>query len=191
MYYAVIPCFAYAAYFTYIVESPFILSKLGLPSAYVGYSYILLSASYIAGNLIAKKISRIDGVEIALRKGYIIFVMGGIIFSLQMYIFAQPLIFSVITISILTFGNGFLLPLGTACAIEVHSQTSGTASGVIGTLQLGSAALSSFVIGKISDHTPKITALIICLVCVIGFVIYLLGQSGFFNYMENKESETK
>lgn len=191
LYYAAIPCFAYAAYFIYIVESPFILSKLGLPSAYVGYSYILLSASYIAGNLIAKKISRIDGIEIALWKGYLIFVMGGIIFSLQMYICAQPLTFSVITISILTFGNGFLLPLGTACAIEVHSQTSGTASGVIGALQLGSAALSSFVIGRISDHTPKITALIICLVCVIGFVIYLLGQLGFFNYMENKESETK
>lgn len=191
LYYAAIPCFAYATYFAYIVESPFILGKLGLSPVYVGYTYVLLSASYVAGNLTAKKISRKESVEATLRKGYIIFVLGGSIFAVQMYISPQPLISSVIAISILTFGNGFLLPLGTASAIAAHSQASGTASGLMGALQLGSAAFSSFLIGKVSAHNPEMTALIIAVAAVIGFVLYLLGQVRLVNYIENEESEIK
>lgn len=155
LYYAAIPCFAYATYFAYIVELPFILGKLGLSPVYVGYTYVLLSASYVAGNLTAKKISRKESVEATLRKGYIIFVLGGSIFAVQMYISPQPLISSVIAISILTFGNGFLLPLGTASAIAAHSQASGTASGLMGALQLGSAAFSSFLSAKFQRITQK------------------------------------
>lgn len=191
LYYAAIPCFAYATYFAYIVESPFILGKLGLSPVYVGYTYVLLSASYVAGNLTAKKISRKESVEATLRKGYIIFVLGGSIFAVQMYISPQPLISSVIAISILTFGNGFLFPLGTASAIAAHSQASGTASGLMGALQLGSAAFSSLLIGKVSAHNPEMTALIIAVAAVIGFVLYLLGQVRLVNYIENEESEIK
>lgn len=80
LFYAAIPCFAYAAYFAYIVESPFMLAKLGLSPAYVGYTYILLSASYVAGNLTAKRRSRREGIEDTIRQGYRIFVLGGGLF---------------------------------------------------------------------------------------------------------------
>ncbi|EDJ8987586.1 Bcr/CflA family drug resistance efflux transporter [Salmonella enterica subsp. diarizonae] len=189
LFYAAIPCFAYAAYFAYIVESPFMLAKLGLSPAYVGYTYILLSASYVAGNLTAKRRSRREGIEDTIRQGYRIFVLGGIIFALQMYVSPFPLPTTIIAISILTFGNGFLLPLGTASAIAAHPQASGTASGVMGALQLGSAAIATFLIGKLSAHAPGMTALIIACVCVFGFLIYVLGQSSFMQFVSNKESK--
>lgn len=189
LFYAAIPCFAYAAYFAYIVESPFMLAKLGLSPVYVGYTYILLSASYVAGNLTAKKRSRREGIEQTIRRGYRVFVLGGIIFALQMYVSPFPLPSTIIAISIMTFGNGFLLPLGTASAIAAHPQASGTASGVMGALQLGSAALATFLIGKLSAHAPGITAIIIACVCVFGFIVYLLGQSTFMQFIFNKESK--
>lgn len=189
LFYAAIPCFAYAAYFSYIVESPFMLAKLGLSPIYVGYTYILLSASYVAGNLKAKKLSRREGIEETIRRGYRIFVVGGIIFALQMYVSPFPLPTTIIAISILTFGNGYLLPLGTASAIAAHPHASGTASGVMGALQLGSAALATLLIGKLSAHAPEMTALIIAGVCVFGFVVYLLGQSSFMQFISNKVSK--
>jgi len=188
LFYAAIPCFAYAAYFAYIVESPFMLGRLGLSPVYVGYTYILLSVSYVAGNLTAKKRSRSVGIEETIRQGYRIFVVGGIIFALQMYLSPVPLLTSIITISILTFGNGFLLPLGTASAIAAHPQASGTASGVMGALQLGSAAIATFLIGKLSAHALGMTAFIIACVCVLGFLVYVFGQSGFMEFVSNKES---
>ena len=188
LFYAAIPCFAYAAYFSYIVESPFLLGKLGLSPLYIGYTYILLSVSYVAGNLIAKKRSRQAGIEETIRLGYRIFVIGGIVFALQMYLSPVPLFTSIISIGILTFGNGFLLPLGTASAIAAHPQASGTASGVMGALQLGSAGLATFLIGKLSAHAPVMTALIIACVCAVGFLVYVFGQYGFMEFVSSKES---
>ncbi|MCW4782418.1 multidrug effflux MFS transporter [Enterobacter chuandaensis] len=188
LFYAAIPCFAYAAYFSYIVESPFLLGKLGLSPLYIGYTYILLSVSYVAGNLIAKKRSRQAGIEETIRLGYRIFVIGGIVFALQMYLSPVPLFTSIISIGILTFGNGFLLPLGTASAIAAHPQASGTASGVMGALQLGSAGLATFLIGKLSGHAPVMTALIIACVCAVGFLVYVFGQYGFMEFVSSKES---
>lgn len=128
------------------------------------------------------------GIEETIRRGYRIFVIGGIVFALQMYLSPVPLFTSIISIGILTFGNGFLLPLGTASAIAAHPQASGTASGVMGALQLGSAALATFLIGKLSAHAPVMTALIIACVCVVGFLVYVFGQYGFMEFISSKES---
>lgn len=177
LYFAAVPCFAYAIYFAYIVESPFILTSLGLDDKYVGYTYFTLSLTYVLGNITAKKISRKIGAENAIAKGYQIFLIGGCCFALQMFVSNLPILTSIASISILTFGNGFLLPLGTACAISSKSDLSGTASGIMGCLQLGSAALSSFLIGIISQHQASTTGMLIAASSVLGFSLYWFGRT--------------
>ncbi|EJF82453.1 drug resistance transporter, Bcr/CflA subfamily [Bartonella elizabethae Re6043vi] len=110
IFYALIPCFAYATYFAYIVESPFFLTALGLPSNDIGYSYIGVSCTYVLGNLVARRFLKQESMERTIRRGYLIFVLGGILFALQIYVSPWPLVTSLSTISLLTFGNGFLLP---------------------------------------------------------------------------------
>ncbi|QRN41365.1 MAG: Bcr/CflA family efflux MFS transporter [Neisseriaceae bacterium] len=173
IFYALIPCFAYATYFAYIVESPFFLTTLGLSHSYIGYSYIGVSLTYVLGNLVARRLIEREPMEYTIRRGYIIVVIGSILFTLQTYISPWPLVTSLITISILTFGNGFLLPLGTALAISSHHQAAGAAAGVMGSLQLGSAALSASLIGKISTHNPHSVAILLALFCTVGFIIYI------------------
>ncbi|AOM40391.1 multidrug effflux MFS transporter [Xenorhabdus hominickii] len=177
LYYAAIPCFAYAAYFSYLIESPFILTTMGLPEKYIGYTYIILSLSYVLGNLTAKKSSRQRSLRKTISRGYIFFIVGGIAFTIQMFLSPYPLLTSVLTIAILTFGNGFLLPLGTASAIATNAQVAGTASGVMGTLQLGSAGLASLLIGYISHHDPMKVAIIITIISLVGSSIYLMGDN--------------
>nr|WP_244591438.1 hypothetical protein [Bartonella bovis] len=65
-------CFAYATYFAYIVESPFLLATLGLSSVYIGYSYIDVFLTYILGNLVARKFLKQEAMEQTIRRGYII-----------------------------------------------------------------------------------------------------------------------
>ena len=59
----------------------------------------------------------------------------------------------------------------------------------MGALQLGSAALATFLIGKLSAHAPAMTALIIAGVCVFGFVVYVLGQSSLMQFVSDKASK--
>ncbi|WP_078663209.1 multidrug effflux MFS transporter [Bartonella sp. WD12.1] len=185
LFYALIPCFAYAIYFAYIVESPFLLTALGLSSVYIGYSYIGVSFTYILGNLVARKFLKREAMEQTIRRGYIIFAIGGLLFALQMFVSPWPLVTSLIAISIITFGNGFLLPLGTALAISSHSHAAGAASGVMGALQLGSAALSAAVIGKISGHIPWVVAILLAIYCLVGFIIYI-RRANYFMTLEIK-----
>ncbi len=146
---------------------------LGLPPLYVGYSYIGVSLPYVLGNLMARWFFKREPMEKTVWRGYIIFVVGGGLFALQMYVSPWPLLTSFIAIAVLTFGNGFLLPLGTALAISSHPQAAGAASGMMGALQLGSAALSAAVIGMISGHNPQTMAALLALCCLLGFVIYI------------------
>ncbi len=86
IFYALIPYFSYATYFAYIVESPFFLTALGLPSNDIGYSYIGVSLTYVLGNLVAQRFLKQESMERTIRRGYIIFVIGGILFGLQIYV---------------------------------------------------------------------------------------------------------
>lgn len=172
LFYALIPCFAYAAYFAYIIESPFLLEGLGMSPQHIGYSYIGLSFSYILGNLTAKKVIQHRSIEKTIKIGYRIFVVASVLFFLQMLASPYPLVTSLLTISTLTYGNGFLLPLGTSLAISSHPNAMGSASGVMGALQLSSASVSAALIGKISGHSPLITASFLMLICVLGFITY-------------------
>lgn len=173
IFYALIPCFSYAAYFAYIVESPFLLTTLGLSPIHISYSYIGVSLPYILGNFLARWFFERESMEKTVGRGYIIFAVGGVLFALQMYLSPWPLVTSFMAIAVLTFGNGFLLPLGTALAISSHPKAAGAASGVMGSLQLGSAALSAAVIGKISGHSPRAMATLLAACCMIGFIIYI------------------
>ncbi|MET3559562.1 DHA1 family bicyclomycin/chloramphenicol resistance-like MFS transporter [Bartonella japonica] len=186
IFYALIPCFAYATYFAYIVESPFFLTALGISTFYIGYSYIGVSLTYVLGNLVARRFLKRESMERTIRRGYVIFVMGGILFALQIYVSPWPLVTSLSAISLLTFGNGFLLPLGTALAISSHPQAAGAVSGVMGALQLGSAALSSAVIGKISGHNPWGVAILLATCCIVGFIIYI-RKANYFMILEKNQ----
>ncbi|AGF74869.1 multidrug resistance transporter, Bcr/CflA family [Bartonella australis AUST/NH1] len=173
IFYALVPCFAYAAYFAYLSESPFFLTNLGMVEENISYSYICLSFAYVLGNIVAKRFTKLFSLERTLKIGYFIFVCAGFLFLVQIYLSVWPLVTSLVAISLLTFSNGFLLPLGTALAISSHSQASGTASGVMGFLQLGSAAVSAALIGKISGHQPHIVAILLALLCIVGFTLYI------------------
>ncbi|EJF82568.1 multidrug effflux MFS transporter [Candidatus Bartonella washoeensis] len=181
VFYALIPCFSYATYFAYIVESPFLLTTLGLSPLYIGYSYIGVSLPYILGNLVARWFFKRETMERTVWRGYIIFVVGGLLFGLQMYVSPWPLVTSFVAIAVLTFGNGFLLPLGTALAISSHPQAAGAASGMMGALQLGSAALSAAAIGKISGHNPQSIAALLAVCCLLGFIIYVCKARDFMH----------
>ncbi|WP_412057867.1 multidrug effflux MFS transporter [Bartonella sp. DGB2] len=189
LFYSLIPCFAYGVYFSYLVESPFLLTRLGLPDFYIGYTYVTLSAAYISGNLVAKRVSRLRGIEGTLAIGYAFTSVGGVIFMLQMFFSPFALLTSILSISIVTFGNGFLMPLGTASAIAAHSHASGTASGVMGALQLGAAAFATFVIGTLTGHEPHYVALIILTYCLGGAFIYFVGYARHLRGIEAEVGE--
>lgn len=165
-------CFAYAAYFAYISESPFLLKKQGLTPASIGYSYISLSLLYVLGNLYARKTAEKRGLDHTLLMGYLFFLAGGSFLFLALATFPNVFGLSILGVSLIAFGNGHLLPLGTAGGVTAIPTLSGAASGVLGCLQLASGAAAAQLIGLLSNHEPFKVGLVIFLICLSGFLLH-------------------
>jgi DHA1 family bicyclomycin/chloramphenicol resistance-like MFS transporter len=123
--------------------------------------------------LTAKKLLNTVDLNQTLQLGYIIFILGGLLLLISGYE-NMPLFIMVGAISILTFGNGFLLPLGTAGVISSFSKSTGYASGLLGFLQLGSAALSSSLVGLVTQNSIFHLGIYVFTVTIIGTVIFFV-----------------
>ena len=168
--YTCIPCFAYAAYFAYISESPFLLTQQGVAKAHLGFSYVSLSVTYVAGNLVAWRLMALGrATDQLLDIGYRFFAVGGAAMLVATFFFPHLFAPSIAAISVLTFGNGFLLPLGTSGAVTSVPELAGSASGLMGALQLGSAATAALVVGPLTEHQPWRLGVMIAAICLVGF----------------------
>jgi DHA1 family bicyclomycin/chloramphenicol resistance-like MFS transporter len=67
---------------------------------------------------------------------------------------------------IVGFGNGLLLPTAVAGAVSIRPQVAGTASGLIGFIQMsiaaGAAQLAAFVISGAADAMPLLLLMLAC-----------------------------
>lgn len=165
------PCTAYIAYFAYISQSPFIFHAQGFGERAIGSFYITLALTYVVGNLIARWLLNYFELNKVLYIGYALFNVGGLLF-LIVGAAHLPLYAMVAAISILTLGNGFLIPLGVAGVVSSFAKTTGYASGLLGFLQLGVAALSASFIDAISQNSIYILGVYIFVTTVLGLFLF-------------------
>lgn len=173
--YACILCMSYAVFRCYTSESPFVFDKQGFVAEEIGYFYITLSIAYLIGNLGAKKLVSFCSIEKALSIGFLFFVFGGVSLVLSAYFFAANPLAIIVPMSIITIGNGFLFPIGSAAAMSsVPIHFTGGASGLLGSLQLSIAALSVYYIGGVSAGRALPMSLYLLCMISLGFLSFLL-----------------
>lgn len=183
--YASAPCFAYIAYFAYIAQSPFILNALGYGERAIGFFYIGLAITYVVGNLLGKKLLHHFTLDKTMQLGYCFFVVGGFFMALT-GVLHWPLSMMVISISLLTLGNGFLIPLGAAGVVSSCTSSVGYASGLLGFLQLGVAGITTAYIAILSHNEIERLGLFIFSASLAGFVLRLLLRKSRVDYEQRK-----
>lgn len=171
--YAAAPCIAYVAYFAYITQSPFLFHAYGYGERAIGSFYIALSFTYVTGNLIGRRLLASMQLNALIYLGFVFFCFGGLLLLVTI-VAGFPLYMIIISFSILTFGNGFLIPLGTAGVMSSFSKSTGYASGLLGFIQLGSAATSSSLIGFFSKHSINYFGLYIFFATIVGLLIFYI-----------------
>lgn len=174
--YALCPCIAYIVNFAYLSEVPFILNKYHYSVKVISVFFIGNSISYLIGNFTARFINSKLNISRSIFLGYIFLVMGGLLMVLLNYhVSSETILFGLLfPCALLTFGMGFLLPLGSAGVISNFTTVAGFASGLLGFLQLGSAGLSSAFIGKLTDNNSLYMSWYILIFAIIGLISYLI-----------------
>lgn len=169
--YAIIPCFAYAAYFSYICVSPYFLELGGLSTSSVAASYAALSFTYVLGSFLARKLVTHHGVDTSLFLGHVFFLAGGLWTSLEFIYNPTAPLQCVLAMSLLTLGNGFLLPLGTAATLSTNSSTPALLPAVLGFFQFCIAASCAYVAGLLMSHDMGRVGLLIASISVVAFAV--------------------
>ena len=89
--------------------------------------------------------------------------------------FAPPNIFLFfLPMMVMAFGNGIAQPSAIAAAVSVRPGLAGTASGLVGALQMGFGALMTVAAGATEDGHGGAT--VVCmLLCAVGTQVFLRG----------------
>lgn len=174
--YVVAICAIYGAWFTYLSQSTFLFQKMGFEVHQVGYFYIPLACMIYVGNLFSKVSVKRIGVEKTFYFGLGFFLLGGVLFGLNLLVggFSGALSL-IIPMSVVSISNGIILPLGIASAINLFPNSAGSASGLVGFCQIGAASLCSTLIGRyfgISVEVLVISVLSLSVIALIGHVAF-------------------
>lgn len=176
IFYALAPCVAYIAFFAYIAQSPFLFYAQGFGEREIGLTYITLSLTYLLGGFYSRRLLKDNSLDDVLNQGFWYFRIGALVFLVGGLMHVPPILM-VLQISVLTFGNGFLIPLGTAGVVSSFAGRVGYASGLLGFMQLGVAALTSTFIGMISLN--QFDRLAMFIFAIVMMASYLRRQLAF------------
>jgi DHA1 family bicyclomycin/chloramphenicol resistance-like MFS transporter len=173
--YALQSTFGIAIFFSFIAGAPyFMMDVLGRSATEYGLWFILVSAAFMVGNLVAGRFSARIGLDRMVLTGSLLGVAGaGLGFALLLAGFWVPLaLFG--PVMAVGLGNGFAVPNAQAGAVSVQPLLAGTASGIAGFSQMFVAALVSQAVGMLQNGTPYPMAAFMAgcsVLSLLGFVL--------------------
>jgi DHA1 family bicyclomycin/chloramphenicol resistance-like MFS transporter len=151
-----------APFFSFLGGAPHVtVTMLGRTSAEYGLWFFLPSIGFMAGNFAVSRLSGRFSIDTLIWWG-IAFTIVGCLINIGAYLAFPGWEMATIFLPQLLIGcgNGLLLPTAVAGAISIRSHVAGTASGLIGFIQMaiGAAAaqLAGHIIGGASSALPML-----------------------------------
>jgi len=166
--------FGSATFFAFLGGGPHVVvTMMGKSSAEYGLWFAVSSLGYMSGNFVASRFSVRLGVDRMILWGLVIESIG---VAVSMAASTVPTLGPAVLILpqiVISFGNGVMLPNSIAGAVSVRPQAAGTASGVLGCVQMAVGAV--FVqLGALALIDAK-TSLPLSLVMAAAAIVYALA----------------
>jgi MFS transporter, DHA1 family, multidrug resistance protein len=169
--FAVASAFTSASWFTFIATAPHLLSQLmhEPPSTY-GAMILLPMAAYMLGNAGTVRLApRLDSVSLVLL-GLAVSLASGVLLAtwclrgLSVWALFAPMALS-------SIGNGLSQPPAVAAGLSVYPRIAGTASGLIGFLQMMISALCTCLVGLL-PHGSALSAVAVVDLCLLLAMVF-------------------
>jgi len=148
-----------AAFFAFAAGSPLIvIGRLGeAPTTYAA-AMIAISAAWMVGTWTAARLSARLGVARMLLVGTGVTAAGGLLAGFAALLPPSlPLLF--LPMAVIAIGNGISQPNAIAGALSARPHLAGTASGLLGAVQMGGGALATIIVGALEGGSGIATLL--------------------------------
>src|SRR4029077_9075947 len=165
-----------AMFFTFIGGAPHVVVAImhRSPAEY-GIWFVILSLVYMVGNFAAGRWSARYGVDVMIKAGVAVTVIGaavGVVWMLLDPYGGPAVVFA--PQMIIGFASGFMLPNAISGAVSVRPRAAGAAAGITGFMQMGLGAATSQLVGHLlaGSSTAMPLAVIVLVLCVCGLVAF-------------------
>lgn len=177
--YLLVLCGSVGIYFCYLAGAPYVVMELRNHTATVyGIWFSMVAIGYLTGNFIAGKFSERFGTQKMILFSMVPLVIGIILFW---GLSGTPhLIGLFLPMQFIAISNGICLPNLTSAAMSVRSESAGSASGLLGTIQVASAILITLLLSVTLQDTemPMYLGISLCgIVSVLGIRMLLSNSS--------------
>ncbi len=157
--------------YTFVTGAPYVaIDVLGVSPASFGLMLFFPALASFAGFMVAARITQRVGSLRMMRSGAIIAFIGAV----SMAAFALAGIWHPLTIFVpgmlLGFANAIAAPSSTIGAISRNPAIAGAASGLMGFLQLLTAAVATQIVAAFTGHSPVPLAVVVLVLCLVALL---------------------
>ena len=176
--YAINISFTTAVFFSFLAGAPFIMIEImDRPPSEYGLYFMLNGACYMTGNFLSGRLSTRIGSERMIFAGSVIALLGvalltGLAISDEMI---PIMLFG--PVMLVGIANGLSLPNATASAISIRPDLAGTASGLVGFLQMMVGAFASFIVGQVQTDSALPMVMVMSGAAIIAFFGYFVARA--------------
>jgi MFS transporter, DHA1 family, multidrug resistance protein len=167
----------FAGFFAYISGSPFVFIQLyGIPDSLFGLFFGINAAGYVGGSQINRLlIKRFKSGTIAMFFCSVQFAAMTVLIA-GLFAGLMPKEASLVLLFIYIFGLGFTNPNTTALAIEPFTHNAGSASAMMGSIQMVIGASASGLVSLLFNGTRLPMFGIIASCAAVSFILLLLNR---------------
>ena len=175
--YALTGSVAAAGLYAYIAGSPYVFMKLfGVTEQQYGWIFAIIAAGLIIASQLNTLLLRKYSSEQIVRVALFCQSLAGIALLLGALFNVLGLYSTVVLIWIFLGTQGFTFPNASALSIAPFSKNAGTASALMGAIQLGIGALTTGLVSLWTDQSEIPMAAVMCICAVSSFILLLVGR---------------
>ncbi|SHJ84427.1 MFS transporter, DHA1 family, bicyclomycin/chloramphenicol resistance protein [Roseomonas rosea] len=161
-------------FFAFMAGAPRVAEAMGHTPRDYATAFLAISVCFAGGSWMAGRFSARMGLARMLSAGLWIIILGsGVMLAVQLFL-PHSLMGFFLPMALVALGNGISLPNAVAAAISVRPERAGTASGLLGAMQMGFGALMTLVNGAFETGAGVASALVMA-GCGIASSVALRG----------------
>ncbi|CAA7618165.1 Major facilitator superfamily MFS_1 [Magnetospirillum sp. LM-5] len=174
--YTLTVAFTFGAMFTFISASSFVLiDVMGLAPAFFGFGFAIVISGYIVGGFVAGRWTGRIGLDRTVLMGAILCAAAGLVAAGLAWSNVQTFQAVLLPMMVLFLAAALVLPNSTAGAIAPHPRMAGSASAMVGFVQMVVGGTAGWLHAALFDHSTRaLTSLAAVMACGALAVFLLL-----------------